>query len=65
MEFCRIETKGHVPHVTITRPKVINALHATAHAELNGVWDDSQPTTISGWPSLRAKATAPSAPATT
>ncbi len=40
MEFCRYEKKGHVAYVTITRPEVLNALHAHASAELAGVWDD-------------------------
>jgi len=40
MEFCRYEKKGHVAYVTITRPEVMNALHAYGNAELNGVWDD-------------------------
>ena len=40
MQFCRYEKKGHVAYVTITRPEVLNALHAPAHEELNQVWDD-------------------------
>ena len=40
MEFCRYEKKGHVARVTITRPEVMNALHAYGNAELNQVWDD-------------------------
>src|SRR5689334_22364736 len=35
MEFCRTETRGHVLYVTITCPKVMNALHAPANLELN------------------------------
>lgn len=40
MQFCRYEKKGHVAYVTITRPEVMNALHAPASLELAGVWDD-------------------------
>lgn len=40
MEFCRTETRGHVLYVTITRPKVMNALHAPGNLELDGVWND-------------------------
>jgi dehydration protein DpgD len=40
MEFCRYEKRGHVAYVTITRPEVMNALHAHASRELGGVWDD-------------------------
>ena len=40
MEFCRYEKNGHVATITITRPAVMNALHAPANHELNGVWDD-------------------------
>lgn len=40
MEFCRVEKKGHVAYVTITRPEVMNALHAPASRELSKVWDD-------------------------
>jgi enoyl-CoA hydratase/carnithine racemase len=40
LEFCRHETKGHVLYVTITRPERFNALHAPAHVELSGIWDD-------------------------
>ncbi|MGE5595297.1 MAG: enoyl-CoA hydratase-related protein [Hyphomicrobiales bacterium] len=39
MEFCRYEIKDHVAYVTITRPEVMNALHAPANHELSGVWD--------------------------
>ncbi len=42
MQFCRTETKGKVLYVTITRPEVMNALHAPANLELNQVWDDFQ-----------------------
>jgi dehydration protein DpgD len=40
MEFCRYEKRGRVAYVTITRPEVMNALHAYGNAELTGVWDD-------------------------
>jgi len=40
MEFCRYEKRGRVAYVTITRPEVLNALHAYGNAELSQVWDD-------------------------
>jgi dehydration protein DpgD len=40
VEFCRYEKRGRVAYVTITRPEVLNALHAYGNAELSGVWDD-------------------------
>ncbi|MEX2080781.1 MAG: enoyl-CoA hydratase-related protein [Dehalococcoidia bacterium] len=40
MEFCRYEKKDHVAYITITRPEVMNALHAPASLELAGAWDD-------------------------
>lgn len=40
MEFCRYEKKGHVAYITITRPEVMNALHAHASRELGGAWDE-------------------------
>ena len=40
MQYCRVEKKGHVAYVTITRPEVYNALHAPANVELDGVWND-------------------------
>lgn len=39
MEYCRYEKRGHVAYVTITRPEVMNALHAHASRELGGAWD--------------------------
>lgn len=39
MEFCRYEKKGHVVTITITRPEVMNALHAPANLELDHAWD--------------------------
>jgi enoyl-CoA hydratase/carnithine racemase len=40
MEFCRYEKKDHVAYITITRPEVMNALHAHASREMGGVFDD-------------------------
>lgn len=40
MDFCRYEKKDHVAYITITRPKVMNALHAPANIELGQVFDD-------------------------
>jgi dehydration protein DpgD len=40
MEFCRYEKRDHVFYVTITRPEVMNALHAHASRELGQVWDE-------------------------
>lgn len=39
MEFCRYEKKGHVVTVTITRPEVMNALHAPGSMELHEAWN--------------------------
>ena len=35
MEYCRYEKKDHVVRITITRPEVMNALHAPASRELS------------------------------
>ena len=40
MEYCRYEKKDHVVRITITRPEVMNALHAPASRELSAAWDD-------------------------
>lgn len=40
LRHCRVEREGHVLIVTLERPEVLNALHAEAHAELDGVFDD-------------------------
>ena len=40
MQYCTYEKKGHVAYVTITRPEVMNALHAFASAEMSEVFDD-------------------------
>jgi len=39
LQFCRYEKKGHVAYITITRPEVLNALHAPANEELSKAWD--------------------------
>jgi enoyl-CoA hydratase/carnithine racemase len=36
----RYEKKGHVAHVTLDRPAVLNAMDLRMHAELAAVWDD-------------------------
>jgi len=40
MQFCRYEKRDHVAYVTVTRPEVMNALHAPASLELGECWDD-------------------------
>jgi len=39
-EFSKVERDGRILTVTIDRPEVLNALHAPAHRELAGVFDD-------------------------
>lgn len=39
MDFCRYEKKDHVVTITITRPEVMNALHAPASRELHTAWE--------------------------
>jgi enoyl-CoA hydratase/carnithine racemase len=39
-EFTIYEKRGRVAYVTINRPEVLNALHAQATYELQGIWDD-------------------------
>jgi enoyl-CoA hydratase/carnithine racemase len=39
-EFCTVGREGRLTIVTLNRPEVMNALHAEAHAELAGVFDD-------------------------
>ncbi len=39
-EFCKVEREGKLTIVTLNRPEVMNALHAPAHLELAGVFDD-------------------------
>lgn len=38
-EFCNVEREGRVLVVTLNRPEVMNALHASANRELGGVFD--------------------------
>jgi len=38
--FCLVEDEGPLRIVTLNRPEVLNALHADANEELNGVWND-------------------------
>jgi len=38
-QYARYEKRGHIAYVTITRPEVMNALHAEANAELSEIWD--------------------------
>jgi len=39
-EFCSVERDGKITIVTINRPKLMNALHPAANAELGQVFDD-------------------------
>ena len=36
----RYEKRGHVAHVTMNRPEVLNAMDRAMHAELAEIWDD-------------------------
>src|ERR1700758_3150878 len=40
LKFSKVERKGPVTIVTLSRPEVYNALHTDAHFELNKVFDD-------------------------
>jgi len=40
LEYVLYEKRGHIATVTINRPRVMNALHPPAHADLARVWDD-------------------------
>src|SRR5262244_1679055 len=40
LKFSKVERKGPVTIVTLSRPEVYNALHIDAHFELNKVFDD-------------------------
>jgi enoyl-CoA hydratase/carnithine racemase len=40
LKFSKVERKGPVTLVTLSRPEVYNALHIDAHFELNKVFDD-------------------------
>ena len=39
-EYCRADRDGRLLTVTFTRPEVMNALHAPAHAELDAIWNE-------------------------
>src|SRR6201989_1373186 len=39
-EFCKVEREGRLTIVILSRPEVMNALHAAAHVELGAVFDD-------------------------
>lgn len=39
-QYVLYEKKGHIAYVTINRPRVMNALHPPAHAELHRIWAD-------------------------
>jgi crotonobetainyl-CoA hydratase len=39
-EFCKVERDGRILTVTLNRPKLLNALHPPANAELGEVFDD-------------------------
>jgi enoyl-CoA hydratase/carnithine racemase len=38
-QFCKVEREGRLTIVTLSRPEVMNALHAPAHVELSEVFD--------------------------
>ena len=40
LKFSKVERKGPITIVTLSRPEVYNALHIDAHFELNRVFDD-------------------------
>lgn len=40
LNFSKVERKGPITIVTLSRPEVYNALHTDAHFELNKVFDD-------------------------
>jgi crotonobetainyl-CoA hydratase len=40
LKFSKVERKGPITIVTLSRPEVYNALHTDAHFELNKVFDD-------------------------
>ncbi len=39
-QFCKVEREGRLTVVTLNRPEVMNALHAEAHEELDGVFNE-------------------------
>jgi enoyl-CoA hydratase/carnithine racemase len=41
-EFIRVEKTAHVTTITLDRPERMNALHPTAHIELNQAFDRFQ-----------------------
>jgi crotonobetainyl-CoA hydratase len=40
LEYCKVETEGHLTIVTLNRPEVMNSLHYEADCELDRVWND-------------------------
>jgi enoyl-CoA hydratase/carnithine racemase len=40
LDFCTVETEGHVTAVTLNRPAMMNALHSPAHFELDAVFNN-------------------------
>ena len=40
LKFSKVERKGPITIVTLSRPEVYNALHTDAHFELQKVFDD-------------------------
>src|SRR3954466_15050228 len=40
LKFSKVTRKGPITIVTLSRPKVYNALHIDAHFELNKIFDD-------------------------
>lgn len=39
-QFVKVEKSEHVTTITLNRPEVMNALHAPAHVELGGIFDE-------------------------
>ena len=40
LKFVKYEKRGHLAHITLNRPEVMNALHPPCHLEMDSVWDD-------------------------
>jgi enoyl-CoA hydratase/carnithine racemase len=40
LKFVKYEKRGHLAHITLNRPEVMNALHPPCHVEMTQVWDD-------------------------
>jgi enoyl-CoA hydratase/carnithine racemase len=40
LKFVKYEKHGHIAHITLNRPEVMNALHPPCHLEMERVWDD-------------------------